>query len=219
MKPLVVVNFKAYKEGLEEGGLELVGMLSKYSNVIMSVPAPIIGIVAGYSLQYDRCIRYAKVFAQHVDPDEPGAHTGSITVEEIKMAGAEGSLLNHSEKRIPLDVIEKTVKRLRENGLKSIVCCQTIDEAVEISKFSPDYIAYEPPELIGGNVSVSNAKPEVVKEIVDKVAPIPVLVGAGVKNREDVRKSVELGAVGVLVASGIIKAKDREKAVKEIVEW
>lgn len=218
MKPLIVVNFKAYKEGLGDKGLKLIGLLSDYDNIIMSVPAPLISLTAGYSKDETVCDANKRVFAQHVDSVEPGAHTGSVTVEEIKMSGAKGSLVNHSEKRIPFEEIKKIVKKLRHEELKSIVCCQSKKEAMKIKTLKPDYIAYEPPELIGGNVSVSTSKPRVIKEIINSVEGIKVLVGAGVKTRKDIEKSVELGAKGVLIASGIIKAKS-EKRVKELIKW
>lgn len=218
MKPLIVVNFKAYNEGLGSKGLEIISLLSNYDNVIMSLPSPLISMAAGYSINKNSCVRKSMVFAQHVDPVESGAHTGSVTVEEIKMSGASGSLVNHSEKRIPLDDIKKTVNKLKEKNLISIVCCQDSKEALKIKELKPDFIAYEPPELIGGDVSVSTSKPEVVKEIVKLVKPVKLLVGAGVKTRKDIEKCMDLGAEGVLIASGIIKA-ETEQEIKKLIEW
>ncbi len=219
MKPLVVVNFKAYKEGFTEEGFKLIDLLSPYENVIMAVPAPLIGIAAGHYIKDGVCARQAKVFAEHVDSTEPGAHTGVVTVEEIKVAGASGSLLNHSEHRLPFDEIKKTIKRLKDARLQVILCCQSPEEAVKFRDLKPDYLAYEPPELIGGNVSVTSSKPEIIKKIVNAVRPVRVLVGAGVKTREDIIKSMELGAVGVLIASGLIKAENKEEKVRELVEF
>ena len=92
-----------------------------------------------------------------------------------------------------------------------------MEEAKKVDQFSPDYIAYEPPELIGGDVSVSTAKPEVIRDIVNSVKT-KIIVGAGVKNKKDVEKCIELGAVGVLVASGVVKAKNAKKAIKDLAE-
>ena len=207
MKPLVVVNFKAYKEGLGKRGELLIDLLDDFPNVILCLPAPLIG-------EYDDDVN---VFAQHVDPVDSGAYTGSVTAREIKMVGANGSLINHSEKRMPFEDIKEVVKLLKKNGLKSIVACQNITEAKQIKTLKPDYIAYEPPELIGGTISVSNAKPEIIKELVKAVKPIKVLVGAGVKTREDVIKCLELGAKGVLIASGILKASNKKIKIKELI--
>ena len=218
MNPLIIINFKAYEEGLGSEGLELVRLLSKYDNVVMSLPAPMISISAGYEMNNLACTRVAKIFCQHVDPVHGGAHTGSVTVDGIKQAGATGSLVNHSERRIPFKEIEEAVKLLKSHDLQSVVCCQNLKEAVKIKELKPDYIAYEPPELIGGNISVSTSKPEVIKDIVKAVKPVAVLVGAGVKTRTDINLSLELGAVGVLIASGIIKAEDKQKVIKELIE-
>ena len=44
----------------------------------------------------------------------------------------------------------------------------------------PTYIAYEPPELIGGNVSVSSAKPEIIAQAAKACnGKTKLLVGAG----------------------------------------
>ncbi|MBN1275633.1 alpha-hydroxy-acid oxidizing protein, partial [Candidatus Woesearchaeota archaeon] len=85
----------------------------------------------------------------------------------------------------------------------------------------PDFIAMEPPELIGGEVSVSEARPGLIGETVAAVravADVPVLVGAGVKDGEDVRKACSLGAEGVLVASGVTKAGDKESVIAGLAD-
>ena len=90
-----------------------------------------------------------------------------------------------------------------------------------IAFLEPDMIAMEPPELIGGDISVSTARPEAIVETIEavkSVKSVPVLVGAGIKNGQDVKKAIELGAKGVLVASGIVKAKDPKKAINDLVD-
>jgi len=208
VKPLVVVNFKAYEEGLGKRGELLVDLLDDFPNVILCLPAPLIG-------EYDDDIN---VFAQHVDPVDSGAYTGAVTAREIKMVGANGTLLNHSEKRMPFEDIKKAIKILKKHKLKSIVACQNLEEAKKIKRLKPNYIAYEPPELIGGKVSVSTAKPEVIEEIVKAVKPVKVLVGAGVKTHDDVLTSLSLGAKGVLIASGIVKAKNKKQKIKSLIQ-
>ena len=155
-----------------------------------------------------------EVFSQHIDPVEPGSHTGSVSVEEVKATGAKGTLLNHSEKRLEEETLEKSIKTVREKGLTTVVCAQDPEECERFSSYSPDYIAYEPPELIGGDVSVSKSKPEVIEKAVER-SSVPVMTGAGIKDKEDVEKSIEHGCEGVLVASGVVKA---EKPHEEIVE-
>jgi triosephosphate isomerase len=159
------------------------------------------------------------VFAQHVDAVPQGAHTGTLTVEAIKAAGCKGSLVNHSERRLPEEQIAATIARLNEAGLESMLCTKDAKESAHLAKYKPTYIAVEPPELIGSGISVSTAKPEVVKgtvEAVSKVNSTPVLCGAGVSNAADVKKAVALGAKGVLLASAYVKSLDPKKLLEEM---
>ena len=116
----------------------------------------------------------------------------------------------------------KSVPRCRELGLEVIACADDIVEAETLAKLSPDYIAIEPPELIGGDVSVTTANPEIVSGAVERIRAanpnVGVLCGAGVKSRKDVAKALELGTVGVLLASGVVKAKDPEAALRDLVK-
>lgn len=159
-----------------------------------------------------------QLFSQHVDPVDTGSHTGSNQIKAVKDAGTTGTLINHSEKRLDSEKIEKIVEKCDENNITTVVCTQTPKECEKYADFSPDYIAFEPPELIGGDVSVSKSEPELIEKAVEKSGKIPTLTGAGIKTREDVEKSIELGCEGVLVASGVIKSKDVEKEVIELCD-
>lgn len=89
--------------------------------------------------------------------------------------------------------------------------------------FSPYYIAVEPPELIGGDISVTSANPSIVTNTVETVKgvnkEIKVLCGAGVKNGGDVKAAVDLGAEGVLLASGVVKAADPEAVIRDLIKF
>jgi len=156
--------------------------------------------------------RFSGIFAQHVDAEPPGAFTGSIPVEMLKAAKVKGSLVNHSEKKLSPERVKATVERLHSNGLESLVCAATSKEAASIAPLLPTFIAVEPPELIGSGVSVSKSRPEIVinsvKAVKDINPKITVLCGAGVSDRHDVKKALELGSEGVLLASAFVKAKD-----------
>ena len=94
-------------------------------------------------------------------------------------------------------------------------------ECAEVKKFNSldvDFIAVEPPELIGGDVSVSKAEPEIIEASVRNAGNKKLLVGAGVKTREDVKIAMKLGARGVLVASGIAKSDNFYDAILELLE-
>ena len=214
----MVVNTKAYIEGMGSEAIKIAKIMEKVGKET--------GIKMIIAVQHADLYRVASVvnidvFAQHIDAIEYGSHTGWIHIDSIKEAGAKGSIINHSEHRLTIDEIAKNVEILRKNRMESIVCASDNQIAKSVAVFEPDYIAVEPPELIGGDVSVTKAKPSVVKNAVESVRSISkakVLCGAGIKSGEDVRKAIELGAEGILVASGVVKAKDKEKIIREMAE-
>ena len=161
------------------------------------------------------------ILAQHCDSEPAGSHTGKLTIKSLKENGARGSLLNHSENRIPAERIKELITQLRDADMMSVVCVKDVDEASTYASYNPDMIAIEPPELIGGDISVTSANPAIVSDAVravHAVSPdIPVLCGAGVKNGGDVAKALELGAAGVLIASGVAKAADKKAALHDLV--
>ena len=211
---LYVINFKCYREGTGENALKLAKALEKVSKeerkkVILAVqPADIFRVSKEVTLP---------IFSQHIDNIGYGAYTGSILPESVRRAGAKGTLLNHSEKRIPLNLLESYIRRAKEAKLKVIVCCENASEVKKIANFEvkPDFIAVEPKELIGGNVSVSKAKPDLIKKSVEN-GNIPLLCGAGIKSREDVIIAKRLGAKGVLIASGIVRSRKPGDALREL---
>lgn len=159
-------------------------------------------------------------FAQHVYPVDYGAATGQYSIESLLDLGIAGSLLNHSEMRVGEGFIAETVEKAKNMNFPIVVCAENPSEAEKYSSLLPEFVAYEPPELIGGNVSVTTSKPEIIGEVVEKCSrnSVPVLVGAGVKSNGDVRKSLELGASGVLVASGIVLAHDPLSSLTSLIE-
>lgn len=218
--PLLIVNFKTYARATGEKALELAKLCDK----IASKENIEIGIaVQAVDLKEISNSVSIPVLAQHIDAIEPGAHTGWVLAETLKEAGASGSLINHSEHKIGFSLMERAIERAHQNNLEIVACAASTEEAKKIASFEekPEFIAVEPPELIGGNISVSSAKPELIKSTVEevkKIADIKVLAGAGVKNKEDVKKSIELGAQGVLVASGVVNAENQQQAIIDLVD-
>lgn len=209
---MIVINFKAYDNAVGEKSEEIIEACRKASEDtgerVIVCPQP------------EDLFRTQDVeaFGQHVDGVEPGSHTGSILAKGLKDAGATGTLINHSENRLRDRAIEASVNAANSLGLETIVCAQSPEECEKYSRFDPDYIAFEPPELIGGSNPVSEAKPQLIEEAVKRSRDVPTLTGAGIKSREDVEKSIELGCEGVLVASGVIKANDIYGEVKDLCE-
>jgi triosephosphate isomerase len=210
----IIINFKTYAESTGENAVKLAKICDDVAKET--------GADIRVAVQAVDVFRIAKevsipVYGQHCDDITAGAHTGFILPEALKEAGAKGSLVNHSEHKIPHDKVEAVVKRLKELGLATCICAVDDDEASKVDVFNPDFVAVEPPELIGGNISVSTARPELIKHSVDSVKNSKLLVGAGVKNANDVRIGLQLGAHGVLLASGITKAKDPRAVLLDLV--
>jgi triosephosphate isomerase len=217
--PLVLINFKAYVEASGRRGLQLAQVAQKVSREtgITIAVAPQLTDLAFIASQVE-----IPVFSQHVDDVSPGSHTGHVTLEAVRDAGAVGTMVNHSEKRVRADQVDVIVRRARQLNLVTVVCTNTPEVTAAMAALGPDMVAIEPPELIGTGVPVSKAKPEVVTASVDlvrKINPnVKVLCGAGITTGDDVAAALRLGTVGVLLASGVVKAKDWEKAIKDLVE-
>ncbi len=212
--PAIVVNCKAYENCVGKGAIRMAEICEE---VAVRNKTSIAVAVEAADIYHVRMASRIPVFAQHVDLDS-GAHTGIVTPESIKDAGAIGTILNHSEKKLDFEVLKKTIARAKKAKLVTLVCAATPEEAKKISALKPDIIAIEPPELIGGNVSVSTAKPEVVTATTKSIKGIPILCGAGVKTKTDVSKAMQLGVKGILVASGITKAKNPEEVLTDFAK-
>lgn len=161
------------------------------------------------------------ILAQHVDPLDAGAHTGYVLPEAVRGAGGKGSLVNHSEHRLPQAEIGEVVRRLAALGMVSVVCAQDARNAASLARFHPPYLAVEPPELIGSGRSVSRVQPEVIRDTVlavRKVSPgTRVLCGAGIQDRGDVEKAIELGSEGILIASAVALAPDPGAKLRDLL--
>ncbi len=216
--PTVVVNFKAYAEVDGPKAIELAKIceeVAESSGVSIAICPPVaeLGAVA-------RAVSIP-VLSQVINPKKPGSATGWMTPSMVKASGAVGTLINHSEHRFDNETISECVAMCKELGLISMVCAESVEKAKAVAEFAPDYIAVEPPELIGGDISVTTANPKIVSDTVDSVKSvneeITVLCGAGVKTGKDVSVAVELGAGGVLLASGVVKASDPKAALLDLI--
>lgn len=212
MKPLLLINFKTYIEASGKRAVTLAKLIeknAKKADVVIAVETADLYTVS-------KAVKLP-IFAQHIDPVEEGAHTGAVLAKDVKENGARGTLLNHSEKRMKYRDLRKSIEIAKKNKLKTVVCVNSVHTLRRIRRFKPDYIAIEPPALIGTGISVSNAKPGLIKKAVKAARGIPLLCGAGIGSGEDVRKALELGASGVLVASAIVRARDQKAIILEMI--
>jgi triosephosphate isomerase len=213
----LIINFKNYSTILGSRSVDLARAAARVASrveaeIIIAPPTPTLALVASKV--------GIRVFAQSVSPSHGEKTTGSVLAEAVKEAGASGTILNHSEARLKSREIATLVENLRRLKLEACLCAGTSREAAELSRFGTKYLAVEPPELIGTGIAVSKAKPGLIVRTVAAVRQAGykgrILCGAGIVDGADVRKAVDLGADGVLVASSVVKAPDWESKVMEL---
>ncbi|MFQ5838280.1 MAG: triose-phosphate isomerase [Thermoplasmata archaeon] len=216
--PLLIINFKAYGEALGQDAVRLARLceeLSQDTGKAVAV-APAMTHLALIAREVE-----VPVLAQHCDNLEAGSFTGWVPVEAVKAAGAAGTLLNHAERRLQLSDLEALVRRCGALGLETVVCADNLPVARACAALGPDFVAIEPPELIGGDVSVTTAEPQVILDAVEAVngvsRDVGILCGAGVKTGRDVSKALELGTQGVLLSSGVVKATSPKEALADLL--
>lgn len=216
--PLIVLNFKTYAESTGENAVRM----AKYcEEVSESSGIEIIACPQMPDLYRVSSAVKVPVYAQHIDAVGAGSYTGHITAGCVKSAGAKGTLINHSERRLLLADIDSAISSAKKAGLTAIVCTNNVAVTSAAAALAPDFVAIEPPELIGSGIPVSRANPEIVSGSVraaKNINPdVGVLCGAGISTGEDVAAALALGAVGVLLASGVIKARDPKAALFDLV--
>jgi len=218
VSPLILVNLKTYHEGMGQNAHRIAAAaetVGRESGVVIGI-APVFTEIRPMSQHYA-----VPVYAQHIDAITPGAHTGHILPEEVRAAGARGTLINHSERRLTLADIDACVQASRRLRLESVVCTNNDSTSAAAAALRPDYVAIEPPELIGSGVSVSKADPGIIERSVNAVRAVNpdvrVLTGAGIQSGECVKIAVDLGTCGVLLASSVVKADDPEAVLRDLV--
>ena len=215
---MFVINCKNYEEISGDRIIKFVKIAEKVSKkykvkIAIAPPQHLIALVANSSIP---------ILAQHIDDSKVGSTTGFVIPELLKKSKVSGSLINHSEHRISSKEIVKLVSKLKKLKMISVLCVKNVSEARKYAKLNPNYIAIEPPELIGSGKAVSKEKPGLIIKAADAVKSAKnntkLLCGAGIVSGEDVVKAIELGSKGILVASGIIKAKDWNKVITEFAK-
>ena len=215
---MFVINCKNYEEIAGDKIIKFVKIVEKISKkykikIAVAPPQHLIGLVSKSSIP---------ILAQHVDVSKVGSTTGFVIPELLKKSGVSGSLINHSEHRISGKEIAYLIPKLRDLKMISILCVKDVAEVKKYVKLNPDFIAIEPPELIGSGKAVSKEKPDLIIKAANAVKNAKnntkLLCGAGIVSGEDVSKASELGSQGILVASGIIKAKSWENMIGEFAK-
>jgi triosephosphate isomerase len=211
-----IINLKNYLEVAGDNTSRIVKDAEKVSqilnvDIIVSPPQPYLALITKQTK--------LKVIAQHIDIKKPGSTTGYYIAEIIKEIGVYGSLINHSEHTLKIDEIKQSIDKLKELNMESFVCVKTIEELKEILPFEPDFIAIEPPELIGTKKSISSEKPSLIKEchnVIKGYQKSQLICGAGINRKEDIEIALENGASGILVSSSITKSNNWYNKIFEL---
>lgn len=213
--PLIVVNFKTYSTAMAESAEELGRQMSSIQS-----DARMVAVASAFDLSSVSSIKGLEVWSQHLDPVGQGSHTGWLEPQTAIARGASGTIINHAEHKVPIEHVMSLMEMLPD-GFPVCACAADVDEARALAEIGPTFIAVEPPELIGGDISVTTADPSIVSDTVAAVKEVNpkvrVLCGAGVKNGQDVATAIDLGAEGVLLASGVTKANDVIAVLNDLV--
>lgn len=84
---------------------------------------------------------------------------------------------------------------------------------------NPDIVLCEPSELIGtGKTSDESYVKETIEAVKSLNPNVLVMQAAGISTADDVYRTILLQADGVGCTSGIVKAKDPKKMLRDMVE-
>ena len=217
MQPLIVVNFKTYATAMGQKAVDLAQAMERASKDHVRM----IAVVSAFDLHaVKQAAPSLEVWSQHLDPVGQGSFTGWLQPINAIERGAQGTIINHAEHKVDIEHVQQLMQQLPDE-FPMCACAADVDEAHQLAELGPSFIAVEPPELIGGDISVTTADPAIVSDTVNAVRAINpqvrVLCGAGVKDGKDVKTAVELGAHGVLLASGVTKAGDVDAVLADLV--
>lgn len=211
---MIFLSLKTYKESTGEAAVKLLSCVKKVSQETGVTIIPAVQPTDIYRVKRELGI---EVWAQHMDPIEPGKNMGWLSPYALKEAGATGLIINHSEHKMDDDHVKKILDKAKEYGLKSVICGFNVEMVIKFDLWNPDYISYEREDMIGTGVSMITKEAENVKKLVS-VLKNPLIIGAGISTGEDIKQALSLGAKGAILASGFVLAKDPEAKLRELAQ-
>lgn len=215
---MIFVNFKTYPLATGENAVKLA---IACETVYEKTKVPIIPIVQALDVWRIHEHVHIPIWIQHIDQFESGTHTGYTVFDSVLSAGAAGTILNHSEHPITMEEIGDTVSRIRKLSpdFPIMICAPNLAVLKNLKAFSPQFIAYEPPELIGSKTaSVATAHPEIIEDSVRLSDGVPIIVGAGIKTKIDVEICRNKNVKGVLVSSGVVLSENPAQVLSDFAE-
>lgn len=216
---MIFVNYKTFEEGSGEAAISLTKALEEAAHASQVKIIPVVQVIDAEKVIASTTL---EVWIQHVDPVGYGPHTGWTLPEEAAKIGVSGVFLNHSEHKFnDFEALRMANEKALEVNLKTLIFAGSLEELKNIVTLKPTYVSYEPAALIGSTTnSVARAQPEIISQAYDiaREGGEPLIVGAGVNSTEDIKKSLELGAAGVAIATAVVKAPDPKAKLLELTE-
>ena len=216
---MIFVNYKAFEESSGEKAVALTNSIEEVAHESQVKIIPVVQVIDAEMVVASTTL---EVWIQHVDPVNYGAHTGWTLPQEAAKIGVSGVFLNHSEHKFnDFNALANANEKAKEANLKTLIFADSLEELKSVAELKPTFVAYEPPEFIGSTeTSVTKAQPEIISQAADvaRSSGEPLIVGAGVSSMEDIKKSLELVAVGVAIATAVVKSPDPKAKLLELVE-
>lgn len=209
---MIFLSLKTYKESTGSAAIRLLSSVKRVSKETGVTIIPAVQPTDIYRVKRELGI---EVWAQHMDPIEPGKNMGWLSPYALKDAGATGLIINHSEHKMDDAHVKKILDKAKEYGLKSIICGFSTDMVIKFDSWNPDYVSYEREDMIGTGISMVTKEAENIKKLV-KVLKNPLIIGAGISTGKDIKEALSLGAKGAILASRFVLAKDPEAKLREL---
>ncbi len=211
---MIILSFKTYREATSENAVRLCQIVK---NVREKTGVRIIPAVQPTDIYQIKKEVGIEVWAQHIDPIDPGRHMGWISAYAVKQAGATGVVINHSEHKLSDDLVKKTLEKAKEYQLENIVIGQTVENVVKFDSFDPDFTSYEKDEFISTGIPLLTSEKENIKKLVS-VLRHPLIIGAGISKPEDIKQALDLGAKGVILSSAFVLSDNPEKTLFDLAQ-
>lgn len=209
---MIILSLKTYKESTGDAAIKLLSCVKRVSEETGVKIIPAVQPTDIYRIKKELGI---EVWAQHLDPIEPGKNMGWLSPYALKEAGATGVVINHSEHKMSDEMVKKVLDKAKEYGFKNVICGFNPEMVTKYDSWEPDFISYEREDMIGTGVSMLTQEEENIKKLV-LVLKRPLIIGAGISTGEDTKQAVKLGAKGAILASGFVLAKDPEAKLREL---
>lgn len=208
---MIFVNFKNYPQAMGDNALLLIRIIE---DVAKDSQLKIIPVVEPSEFKLLVGKSFLELWTQKVENEQ--------NLTELSDMGLSGTFLNHSMYKLDdFEELKNQNEKAKSLSIKTLIFSDTVEDLSKIGTIRPDFLAYEPPELIESpDLSVASAKAESISQasVITKDLGIPLIVGAGIKSSDDIRKSMSLGAVGVAVSSAVVTSLDPKSVLLELAE-